>query len=48
MSRIKVKILDQRVGNEIPLPEYATDGSAGMDLRACLDEKLEINRGRHN
>ena len=45
MSRIKVKILDQRVGNEIPLPEYATDGSAGMDLRACLDEKLEIKPG---
>lgn len=45
MSRIKVKILDQRVGKDIPLPEYATDGSAGMDLRACLDEKLEIKPG---
>ncbi|MGD8483897.1 MAG: dUTP diphosphatase, partial [Thioalkalispiraceae bacterium] len=45
MSRIKVKILDPRVGKDIPLPEYATDGSAGMDLRACLDEKLEIKPG---
>ena len=45
MSRIKVKILDQRVGKDIPLPDYATDGSAGMDLRACLDEKLEIKPG---
>lgn len=45
MSRIKVKIIDQRVGKEIPLPDYATDGSAGMDLRACLDEKLEIKPG---
>ena len=45
MSRIKVKIMDQRVGNEIPLPDYATDGSAGMDLRACLDDKLEIKPG---
>lgn len=45
MSRIKVKILDPRVGNEIPLPDYATDGSAGMDLRACMDETLVIQPG---
>lgn len=45
MQVIKMKVLDSRVGNEIPLPEYATAGSAGMDLRACLDEALTINPG---
>jgi len=43
MSTISLKILDPRLGKEIPLPEYATDGSAGMDLRACLDQELTIN-----
>ena len=45
MTQIQLQILDKRVGNEIELPHYATDGSAGMDLRACLDEALEINPG---
>ena len=45
MNRVSLKILDPRIGNSIPLPEYATDGSAGMDLRACLDEALEIRPG---
>ena len=46
MSKIKVKIIDARVGDTIPLPEYATDGSAGMDLRACLEEQsIDINPG---
>lgn len=45
MQVIKMKILDDRVGNEIPLPEYATTGSAGMDLRACLEEALTIHPG---
>jgi len=45
MSRVSLKILDPRVGESIPLPAYATDGSAGMDLRACLDEALEIRPG---
>lgn len=45
MQVIKMKVLDKRVGNEIPLPEYATAGSAGMDLRACLDEALTIKPG---
>lgn len=42
MSTISLKILDPRLGKDIPLPEYATDGSAGMDLRACLDEEMVI------
>lgn len=45
MSRISLKILDPRIGQDLPLPEYATAGSAGMDLRACLDEALEIQPG---
>ncbi|NOT85178.1 MAG: dUTP diphosphatase [Methylococcaceae bacterium] len=45
MQKIQLKILDSRLGNEIPLPEYATPGSAGLDLRACLDEPLILNPG---
>lgn len=45
MHNIKLKILDSRIGKEIPLPEYATTGSAGLDLRACIDETLEIKPG---
>lgn len=48
MSRrsIQLKVLDERVGKEFPLPEYATEGSAGVDLRACLDGPLEIQPGQ--
>lgn len=42
---IDYTILDPRIGDSIPLPEYATEGSAGMDLRACLDEALIIKAG---
>lgn len=45
MQTIQVKILDPRIGREFPLPHYATDGSAGMDLRACLDEPLQLPAG---
>lgn len=45
MHDIKLKILDPRIGKEIPLPEYATTGSAGLDLRACVDDSLEIKPG---
>ncbi len=45
MQKIQLKILDPRIGNSIDLPEYATDGSAGMDLRAALDETTEIKPG---
>jgi deoxyuridine 5'-triphosphate nucleotidohydrolase len=41
-----VRILDPRVGKEIPLPAYATGGSAGLDLRACLDAPLILAPGR--
>ncbi len=45
MNSIQIKILDQRLGNEIPLPEYATNGSAGMDLRACVHIALVVQPG---
>jgi dUTP pyrophosphatase len=43
---LKVRILDKRIGTEFPLPAYATDGSAGMDLRALLNEPLILDAGR--
>ena len=43
---LKVRILDPRVGKEFPLPAYATHGSAGLDLRACLDAPLQLEPGR--
>ena len=45
MENIQLKIIDQRLGTEFPLPHYATDGSAGMDMRACLDAPLELAPG---
>ncbi|GAA0491370.1 MULTISPECIES: dUTP diphosphatase [Tatumella] len=45
MKKIDIKILDPRVGKEFPLPAYATAGSAGLDLRACIDEPLVIAAG---
>lgn len=45
MKKIEVKILDEKIGKSIPLPEYATQGSAGVDLRACLDENLNLEPG---
>ncbi len=45
MHKIELKILDPRIGNEFPLPNYATEGSAGMDLRAILDQPLSIKPG---
>ena len=46
MHEIELKILDDRLGNDFPLPDYATPGSAGMDLRAMLQEPLEIAPGQ--
>ena len=43
---INLKILDPRIQNEFGLPNYATPGSAGLDLRACLDEPLELLPGK--
>ena len=43
--RIKLRILDPRIGQEFPLPQHATAGSAGMDLRACIDAPLVLKAG---
>lgn len=45
MQKIQLKILDPRIGTDFPLPDYATAGSAGMDLRACLDAALVLEPG---
>jgi dUTP pyrophosphatase len=42
---VKLRILDPRVGREFPLPQHATSGSAGMDLRACIDAPLVLQPG---
>lgn len=42
---VQLKVLDARIGKEIPLPEYATEGSAGLDLRACLDAPVTLAPG---
>jgi len=46
IPKIQLKILDPRVGEEIPMPDYATDGSAGMDLRACIDAPFVLEPGQ--
>lgn len=46
MHNIQLKILDPRIGTHIPLPEYATAGSAGLDLRACIDAPLTLAPGQ--
>ena len=43
---LRVRILDPRLGADFPLPQYATAGSAGLDLRACLEKPLELEPGR--
>lgn len=43
--RLEVRILDPRIGREYPLPQYATQGSAGVDLRACIDAPIELKPG---
>jgi dUTP pyrophosphatase len=45
MRSIELKILDPRVGDSVPLPHYATDGSAGLDMRACIDAPLTVEPG---
>lgn len=44
-KRVQVKILNDKIGTTLPLPEYATTGSAGLDLRACIDNAVELAPG---
>jgi dUTP pyrophosphatase len=45
LKPVQIKILDARLGTEFPLPDYATAGSAGMDLRACVETTLTLAPG---
>jgi dUTP pyrophosphatase len=45
MQKVQLKILNKKVGRDFPLPQYATSGSAGLDLRACIDEPLLLSAG---
>ena len=45
MRSIQLKILDSRLGDSIELPHYATGGSAGLDMRACIDDALTVGPG---
>lgn len=42
MRKIQLKVLDERIGSEFPMPSYATQGSAGLDLRVCLDAPITL------
>ncbi|NIR29148.1 MAG: dUTP diphosphatase [Gammaproteobacteria bacterium] len=44
-AMVQLKILDPRLGTSFPLPAYATGGAAGLDVRACLDEALDVQPG---
>ena len=44
-SPVQLKILDPRIGSTWPVPDYATPGAAGMDLRACLDQVVKLEPG---
>ena len=46
MLNIKIKIIHSKIGTEIPLPEYKTSGSAGMDVRACLENSITLKPGK--
>lgn len=45
MKSVQLKILDPRLGEAIPLPSYATEGAAGLDLRACLEQAVTVQPG---
>jgi len=45
MRTIELKVLDSRLGDSIEMPHYATDGSAGLDMRACIDEPVTVEPG---
>jgi dUTP pyrophosphatase len=44
-QKIELKILDSRLGSQFPIPAYATDGAAGLDLRACIDQPVTLEPG---
>ena len=45
MDKLQVKVVNDKIGSEIPFPSFSTSGSAGLDLRACIDNQIEISAG---
>ena len=45
MDKLQIKVVNEKIGSEIPFPSFSTSGSAGMDLRACLDDQIRIGAG---
>ena len=45
MDKLQIKVVNEKIGSEIPFPSFSTSGSAGMDLRACLDDQIRIGSG---
>ncbi|MDW3095966.1 MAG: dUTP diphosphatase [Gammaproteobacteria bacterium] len=45
LNKIKLKVLDKRIGTEFPTPNYATNGSAGLDLQACVEQSMTVAPG---
>lgn len=45
-KNIQIKLLDARLGRDIPMPSYSTSGSAGLDLRACLTQRMLLEPGQ--
>ena len=43
--KLQIKVISDKIGKEIPLPYYATDGAAGLDLHACIDEPVVVPAG---
>lgn len=46
MDKLQIKVVNEKIGSEIPLPSFSSSGSAGMDLRACLNEQIRIAAGK--
>ena len=46
MDKLQIKVVNKKIGSEIPLPSFSTSGSAGLDLRACLNEQIKIAAGK--
>ena len=46
MDKLQIKVVNKKIGSEIPLPSFSTSGSAGRDLRACLNDQIRIAAGK--
>ena len=46
MDKLQIKVVNEKIGSEIPLPSFSTSGSAGLDLRACINHQIKIAAGK--